>query len=173
MAKSGEKWIIRENGQIVSSRRVFFPRLNGENGVFQGTALLTLDAKGRMNMPSRHREVLADKFSPELTLTRHPDGCILIYPRSEWEAKRRSLLKLPYSARFLQRLVLGSAVDLRMDDAGRVQIPADLRSLCGLQRDVALVGLGTHLELWDAKRLAALEEQAVQNAMSDMADFNF
>lgn len=126
-----------------------------------------------MNMPARHREVLADMFSPELTLTRHPDGCILIYPRSEWEAKRRSLLKLPYGARFLQRLVLGSAVDLRMDDAGRVQIPADLRVLCGLQREVALVGLGTHLELWDARRLAALEEQAVKNSMSDMADFNF
>ena len=141
--------------------------------MFQGTSLLTLDAKGRMNMPTRHREVLADSFTQDLTLTRHPDGCILIYPRSEWEVKRRSLLKLPYSARFLQRMVLGGAVDVHMDDAGRVQIPADLRELCGLTREVALVGLGTHMELWDAKRLQTLEAKAIQEGMGDMTDFNF
>ena len=128
--------------------------------MFQGTSLLSLDAKGRMTMPSRHREALAVSCALEVTLTRHPDGCLLIYPRGRWEKKREALAALPYSARFLQRIVLGSAVDLTIDKAGRLLIPADLRTLAGLDKEVALVGMGEHFELWDAKRLAKLEEEA-------------
>lgn len=128
--------------------------------MFQGTSLLSLDAKGRMTMPSRHREALALSYSLEVTVTRHPDGCLLIYPRNRWEKKREAIAALPYSARFLQRIVLGSAVDLTIDKAGRVLIPADLRTLAGLEKEVALVGMGEHFELWDAKRLAKLEEEA-------------
>ena len=87
--------------------------------MFQGTSLLSLDAKGRMTMPSRHREALALSCSLEVTVTRHPDGCLLIYPRNRWEKKREAIAALPYSARFLQRIVLGSAVDLTIDKAGR------------------------------------------------------
>ena len=108
--------------------------------MFQGTSLLSLDAKGRMTMPSRHREALALSCALEVTVTRHPDGCLLIYPRNRWEKKREAIAALPYSARFLQRIVLGSAVDLTVDKAGRVLIPADLRTLAGLEKEVALVG---------------------------------
>lgn len=102
--------------------------------MFQGTSLLSLDAKGRMTMPSRHREALALSCALEVTVTRHPDGCLLIYPRNRWEKKREAIAALPYSARFLQRIVLGSAVDLTIDKAGRVLIPADLRTLAGLEK---------------------------------------
>ena len=80
----------------------------------------------------------------------------------------------PYSARFLQRIVLGSAVDLTVDKAGRVLIPADLRTLAGLEKEVALVGMGEHFELWDAKRLAKLEEEAAAAGFEAAAgDFQF
>lgn len=102
--------------------------------MFQGTSLLSLDAKGRMTMPSRHREALALSCALEVTVTRHPDGCLLIYPRNRWEKTREAIAALPYSARFLQRIVLGSAVDLTVDKAGRVLIPADLRTLAGLEK---------------------------------------
>ena len=118
--------------------------------MFQGTSLLSLDAKGRMTMPSRHREALALSCALEVTVTRHPDGCLLIYPRNRWEKKREAIAALPYSARFLQRIVLGSAVDLTVDKAGRVLIPADLRTLAGLEKEVALVGMGEHFELTTA-----------------------
>ena len=59
--------------------------------MFQGTSLLSLDAKGRMTMPSRHREALALSCSLEVTVTRHPDGCLLIYPRNRWEKKREAI----------------------------------------------------------------------------------
>ena len=129
--------------------------------VFQGTSLLSLDAKGRMTMPSRHREELMDKCALEVTITRHPDGCLLIYPRDVWLERREALSKLGYAARVLQRIVLGSAVDLTIDSAGRLLIPADLRVLAGLTKEVALVGLGTHFELWDAQELARQESEAL------------
>lgn len=125
-------------------------------------------------MPSRHREALAASCALEVTITRHPDGCLLVYPRPRWEEKRASLAALPYSARFLQRIVLGSAVDLALDKAGRLLIPADLRTLAGIDKDVALVGMGEHFEIWDAARLAKLEEEAAAAGFDAAAgDFQF
>lgn len=113
-------------------------------------------------MPSRHREVLSSVSNLEVTMTRHPDGCLLIYPRSVWQERKAALANLGYAARALQRIVLGSAVDLTVDSAGRLLIPADLRTLAGLKKEVALVGLGTHFEVWDAQKLAQLEKEALQ-----------
>ena len=142
--------------------------------MFQGTSLLSLDAKGRMTMPTRHREALEGVCALAVTVTRHPDGCMLIYPRPVWEEKRKALSSLPYSARALQRIVLGGAVDLTVDAAGRMLIPAELRTLCGLNREVALLGLGEHFELWDAGRLAEREKAALEAGLAEQAaDFQF
>lgn len=138
--------------------------------MFQGTSLIALDSKGRISIPSRHR---ADNLK-EVTITRHPDGCVLIYPRAVWTSRRQALSELPYAGRVLQRIVLGSAVDATVDAAGRLLIPAELRILCSLGKDVALVGLGEHLELWDAQRLVKLEEDALKSGLSEtVATFRF
>ena len=142
--------------------------------MFQGTHFASLDAKGRIALPSRLRAALTEAGAASLVAARHPDGCLLIYPRNRWEKKREAIAALPYSARFLQRIVLGSAVDLTIDKAGRVLIPADLRTLAGLEKEVALVGMGEHFELWDAKRLAKLEEEAAAAGFEAAAgDFQF
>lgn len=125
-------------------------------------------------MPSRHRGAFLTLKSVEVTVTRHPDGCVLIYPSSVWESKKRALVALPYSARVLQRIVLGSAVELSIDASGRLLIPAELRALCHLGKEVALVGLGHHFELWNAEKMARLEEQALNAGLSDQAaEFQF
>ena len=80
--------------------------------MFQGASQLTLDGKGRLSMPSRHRDALAAGCDGRLTLTRHPDGCLLVYPRPTWEARREQIAQLPFSARALQRLLLGNATDV-------------------------------------------------------------
>ena len=109
-----------------------------------------------------------------LTLTRHPDGCVLVYPRPTWEARRQQIAQLPYSARSLQRLLLGSAVDVELDSAGRVLVSGELRAAAGLERDVMLLGMGAHLELWDASRLAEHERQSLADGLPDSAaDFTF
>jgi MraZ protein len=142
--------------------------------VFQGASQLTLDGKGRVSMPARHRDTLASNCEGRLTLTRHPDGCVLVYPRPTWEARRQQIAQLPYAARSLQRLLLGSAVDVELDSAGRVLVSAELRAAAGLERDVMLLGMGAHLELWDASRLAEHERQSLADGLPDSAaDFSF
>lgn len=108
----------------------------------------------------------------KVTVTRHPDGCLVLYPAPVWEEKRRALAKLPYSARAFVRYVLGSAVDLEPDRAGRILIPSELRQMCGLDREVALIGMGEHFELWDRSTLEAREREALA-AELDAADFSF
>lgn len=117
--------------------------------MFQGSSALTLDAKGRMSIPARHRDVLSATEDGRLTLTRHPDGCLMLYPRSIWETKREQIAALPASARALQRLLLGSAQDVEMDGAGRILVSPELRAAAGLEREVMLLGLGSNFELWD------------------------
>ncbi|NCW99379.1 MAG: hypothetical protein EBW71_10480 [Betaproteobacteria bacterium] len=65
--------------------------------MFQGTSSLHLDAKGRVTVPSRHRDVLLAQCEGRLTLTRHPDGCLLLFARGTWELKREEIrARYPY-----------------------------------------------------------------------------
>ena len=137
--------------------------------MFQGASQLTLDGKGRVSIPSRHRDVLTAQCEGRLTLTRHPDGCLLVYPRPVWEARREDIAALPYAARALQRLLLGSAADTEIDSAGRVLVPAELRAAAALERDVMLLGMATHFELWDLGRLAQQEQGQLAQALPESA----
>jgi MraZ protein len=142
--------------------------------VFQGASQLTLDEKGRVSVPTRHREMLTAQCEGRLTLTRHPDGCLLVYPRPEWEKRREAIAVLPYSARALQRLLLGSAADTEIDSAGRVLVPSELRAAAGLERDVMLLGMGAHFELWDVIRMTQQEQGQLAQALSEsVASFSF
>lgn len=142
--------------------------------MFQGTSNLTIDAKGRLSMPTKHRDALMAQCEGRLTLMRHPDGCLLIYPRPVWEAKREKLVAMDARTRGLQRRLLGSANDVELDTAGRFLVSAELRQDAGLQHDVKLMGMGTHFELWDADRLKAYED-ASQGSLMDgpAAEFTF
>jgi len=142
--------------------------------VFQGASQLTLDGKGRLSMPSRHRDSLAATCDGRLTVTRHPDGCLLVYPRPTWEARREQIAQLPFSARALQRLLLGNATDIDLDGAGRLLVPTELRTAAQLERDLMLLGMGGHFELWDAVRLADHERAALANGLPESAaEFTF
>ena len=78
------------------------------------------------------------------------------------------------SARAWQRIFLGNASDVEMDTAGRILIAPELRNAVGLTRDVMLLGMGSHFEIWDAGKLAESESQAVAAGMPDVLnDFSF
>jgi MraZ protein len=133
-----------------------------------------MDGKGRFSVPSRHRDALTVQCEGRLTLTRHPDGCLLVYPRPVWESRRETIAALPYSARALQRLLLGSAADTEIDSAGRVLVPAELRAAAGLERDMMLLGMATHFELWDLERMAQQESRQLSEALPESAgSFSF
>lgn len=138
--------------------------------MFQGSSALSLDAKGRMTIPTRHRDVLLTTHSGHLTLTRHPDGCLILYPRSVWEQKRELIAALPMSARALQRLMLGSAQDVDIDSVGRILIGPELRQVAGLEKNIMLLGLGGHFELWDAQQLELRQNADLAQALPEALD---
>lgn len=142
--------------------------------MFQGSSALTLDAKGRVTIPTRHRDALASQAEGRLTLTRHPDGCLLVYPRPEWEKKREQIAAFPMQARALQRLLLGNAQDVEVDGAGRILVAPELRSAAGMTREVMLLGMGAHFELWDAAALARREAEDLEQDMAGVLNqFSF
>lgn len=144
------------------------------NFVFQGSSALTLDSKGRINVPTRHRDALTTQAEGRLTITRHPDGCLLVYPRPEWEKKREQIAAFPMQARALQRLLLGNAQDVEIDSAGRVLIAPELRQAATLSRDVMMLGMGGHFELWDAAELARREAADLAAGMPEVLNqFSF
>jgi MraZ protein len=119
--------------------------------VFQGAAALTLDAKGRLAIPSRHREALASVGNGTVVVTAHPHHCLLIYPLPAWEPIRDQVVALSSLQRqsaHLRRLLIGNAREEELDAAGRVLISPELRGYAGLEKDVFLVGQGDHFELW-------------------------
>ena len=142
--------------------------------MFQGASAINLDAKGRMSIPAKHRDALAVQCEGRLTLTKHPEGCLLFFPRPVWETHREQIAAWPMSARAWQRIFLGNACDVEMDTAGRILISPELRSAVGLTRDVMLLGMGTHFEIWDATKLNDNEQQAVEAGMPDvLSNFSF
>ncbi|WP_338845391.1 division/cell wall cluster transcriptional repressor MraZ [Massilia sp. W12] len=142
--------------------------------MFQGASAINLDAKGRMTVPAKHRDVLLAQCEGQITLTRHPHGCLLLFPRPVWETHRAQIAAWPMSARAWQRIFLGNACDVELDSAGRILIAPELRDAVGLQRDVMLLGMGTHFEIWDAQKLAEDEAAALAQGMPDtLANFSF
>jgi len=127
-----------------------------------------------MSIPTRHRDALISGDNGRLTLTRHPDGCLLIYPRSTWEERREQIAKFPMSARALQRLLLGNAQDVDMDGSGRILIAPELRTAAKLDREVMLLGMASHFELWDSAEWARREAEDLAKGMSEVLEtFSF
>jgi MraZ protein len=139
---------------------------------FQGSSALTLDGKGRITVPARQRDVLLADAGPQLTLTKHPAGCLLVFPRPVWLAFRERLVALPMSADGWKRIFLGSAMDVEIDASSRVLISPELRAAARLTKDVLLMGMGSRLELWDPLVYAEQEAKVLQSEMPDsLRDF--
>ncbi len=142
--------------------------------LFQGSSAIALDAKGRMNVPQKHRDALMAQCKGELTLTKHPHGCLLLFPRPVWEQHREQIASWPLSARPWQRIFLGFASDVDVDTSGRILLAPELREAASLSRDVMLLGMGSHLEIWDAAMLKAEEQKALAAGVPDsLSGFSF
>ena len=142
--------------------------------MFQGASSLTLDTKGRLSVPTRYRDVLSATSASQLTITRHPHGCLMIFPRPEWEAFRSRIASMPMSAQWTKRLFLGNASDVEMDATGRILVSPELRAATDMAKEVTLLGMGNHFELWDAATYAAAEAEQLKGGMPDvLKDFSF
>ena len=142
--------------------------------MYKGISALALDAKGRMLIPTKYRDALAVQCGGQLTLTRHPHGCLLLLPRTVWADMEREIAAWPMAARPWQRIFMGNATDIDIDSAGRILLAPELRATAGLTKDVVMLGMGTHFEIWDAAQHDANEEATLEAGMPEVLNgFSF
>lgn len=130
--------------------------------MFRGVAQLNLDSKGRLAVPSRHRDALQTRCSGHLVLTADSDRCVLIYPLPDWEPIEQKLMALSSfntQIRELQRRLVGYAEDVQMDATGRILVSPALRAYAHLEKNVVLVGQGNKFELWNGDNWDHLMER--------------
>ena len=141
--------------------------------MFGGVTHLNLDLKNRIAIPARYREVLAGVHANHLTITLESPQCLLLYPEQTWTIVREKIQNLSTGSHPLvksyQRLVLGYAETIEIDKAGRILLPAGLKKLAHLEKDVVLVGLGNRFELWDATNWQVETEKALQVSQDELA----
>ena len=141
--------------------------------MLMGTYSHALDTKWRLIMPAKLREDLGDEF----IITKSLDHCLSIYPKEEWEKFIEKLSQLPKissePARRLRRFYFGNSQILETDKQGRVLIPASLREYAGLSREVTLVGVDDHVELWDTETWNGYNEGTdAEELMLDLSGLN-
>lgn len=111
-----------------------------------------MDAKGRMAIPAKYRDTLADACEGRIVVTAHTqDRCLLVYPETEWAEILPKIEALPSfnkAALRAQRLLIGYATTLELDGNGRVLLPPTLRDYANFDKKLMLVGLGKKFELW-------------------------
>lgn len=146
--------------------------------MFQGAAALNMDAKGRIAVPTRHRDALMRDAEGKLVLTAHPEGCLLLYPGPAWEPIRTKVMGFPSFntlASKWKRLLVGFAEDIELDSAGRVLVSPELRNFARLDKRVMMVGQGSHFEIWAhegwERQMAEITAQPEQSLPPGMEDF--
>jgi MraZ protein len=119
--------------------------------VFRGQFTHSIDAKGRLSLPSRFRDLIAADGHQRVVVMQSPfDPCLRIYPLATWESIEARVAKLssfePKAMRF--RRLISSASDCEIDGAGRVLVPAQMREHARLEKEVLCVGMIDFVELW-------------------------
>jgi MraZ protein len=112
----------------------------------------SLDPKGRLNIPTRFRDVLREQYSSEMLIVTHWEKSLRAYPVAEWEALEEKLLARGENqadfGRFV-RYVIAGVTECPVDKQGRILLPPTLRAGMGIEKDVAVVGMLRHFEIWD------------------------
>ena len=132
-----------------------------------GTYSHNIDAKGRMNFPTKLRESLGDSF----IITRGLDGCLFVYSREEWAVMEEKISSMPLSKRKnVQRFFFSNAAEIEADKQGRILIPAHLREYAGLEKDVMVIGAVNRAEIWDKERWNKLNDSFSEDMLTEAMD---
>ena len=142
--------------------------------MFRGINPINLDAKGRVALPAKYRDSVANRCDGHMVLTVHPfDRCLLLYPLADWEVIESQVNALPNStsrqARRLQHLMVGYATELDLDAANRLLLPAMHRDHAELDKRLILVGQGQKFEIWSEARWTSITETYLNETVDDDA----
>ena len=119
--------------------------------MFMGEYNHSVDAKGRLIVPSKFREQLGNEF----VVTKGMDGCLFVFDNSEWQVfaeKLRSLPMIDKEVRQFTRFFLAGAASVEVDKQGRILLPSVLRDFAGITKDTVLIGVGSRIEIWSKDR---------------------
>jgi MraZ protein len=119
--------------------------------MFMGEYNHSIDAKGRLIVPAKFREVLGEQF----VVTKGLDGCLFAFAEEDWKKLEEKLRALPLSdkaARKFSRFFLAGAAQVETDKQGRILIPGGLRTFAQLEKEVTLVGVGNRVEVWNTTK---------------------
>ncbi len=126
-----------------------------------------IDAKGRMNFPTKLRELLGDSF----IITKGLDECLFVYSREEWAILEEKIKAIPLSkGRVLQRFFFSGACEVEADRQGRILIPQHLREYAGLQKDIVVIGASNRAEIWDKTKWDAINENITPDMLEEAMD---
>ncbi len=136
-------------------------------GRFRGRSEHTIDAKGRLNMPVRFRDVLMRSYDEQLMLTPVWNSCVRVYPFQEWEKWETKLLEMPNKPPEIMRMIrflVGGITPCCLDKNGRILLPANLRAELGIEKDIVMNGMLNFFEIWsketwDEESVPSGEEQ--------------
>jgi len=120
--------------------------------MFRGSFEHSVDSKGRVSVPSKFRDVIADRYDGRLVMAMDYDKCLTVYPLEEWEKleeKIRSLPTMKKEVKDFMRFLLSSATECELDKQGRILIPPAHREHAGIAKNVILVGIIDKIEVWD------------------------
>ncbi len=137
--------------------------------MFIGEYEHSVDAKGRVIMPAKLREDIGEKF----ILTKGLDGCLFAYSQTEWTNFEEKLKTLPLTnknARDFVRFFLSGAIECEIDKQGRFLIPSNLREYAKLIKDIAIIGVGTRIEIWDKETWKKGEEDISADEIAENMD---
>ena len=129
---------------------------------YLGRAYVSMDTKGRITMPAKYRDMLGEGFCVAIGY----DSCLFVYDSDQWDRYSEELTALSFTnsaVRFALRNIISSAEMPEPDKQGKILLPAYHREYAGLSKDVIIMGVGDHLEIWDKERW---EEY---NSQSDMS----
>ena len=136
--------------------------------MFLGTHSVRLDDKGRLFLPAKFRDQLAEG----IVITKGQERCLYVFKQADFERRAAQLVDAPVTGKAVRdysRVLFASASDEVPDRQGRATVPAALRTYAGLDRDCVVIGANTRLEIWDAPSWRAYE-QAQEQAYAEQAE---
>ncbi len=130
--------------------------------MFRGSFEHSMDSKGRVSVPSKFRDIIADRYDGRLVLAMDYDKCLTVYPLEEWEKleeKIKTLSLVKQEVKDFRRFLLSSATECELDKQGRILLPSPHREHAGISKNVTFVGIIDKIEIWDVKTWEARNSQ--------------